>query len=119
MGARHGRLHYRLDHCRLAARGGSRFSGRDARRGDNLLLTSATRTTLATPRREVTSELDIYRAANLLIDRHGGDALIRAARIIDRVLDLGDPEGRQVWKGSSAPLRHCRRLRAACAISPS
>ena len=44
------------------------------------------------------SELDIYRAANLLIDRHGGDALIQAARMIDRMLDLGDPEGRQVWK---------------------
>jgi hypothetical protein len=44
------------------------------------------------------SELDIYRPANLLIDRHGGDALIAAARMIDRMLELGDPEGRQVWK---------------------
>jgi hypothetical protein len=43
-------------------------------------------------------ELDIYRAANLLIDRHGGDALIEAARMIDRMLERGDPEGRQVWK---------------------
>jgi hypothetical protein len=33
-------------------------------------------------------ELDIYRAANLLIVRHGADALI------DRMLELGDPEGR-------------------------
>jgi hypothetical protein len=46
----------------------------------------------------VIPDLDIYRAANLLIDRHGGDALIEAARMIDRMLDLGDPEGRQVWK---------------------
>jgi hypothetical protein len=46
----------------------------------------------------VISELDIYRAANLLIDRHRGDALIQAARMIDRMLDLGDPEGWQVWK---------------------
>jgi hypothetical protein len=44
------------------------------------------------------SELDIYRAANLLIDRHGGDALIEAARMIDRMLELGHPEGRQVWR---------------------
>jgi hypothetical protein len=53
--------------------------------------------TLATPRgRGVVSELDIYRAANLLIDRHGGDALVAAAQMIDRMLELGDPEGRQV-----------------------
>jgi hypothetical protein len=44
------------------------------------------------------SDLDIYRAANLLIDRHGGDALIEAARMIDRMLERGDPEGRQVWR---------------------
>jgi hypothetical protein len=43
-------------------------------------------------------ELDIYRAANLLIDRHGGDALVAAAQMIDRMLELGDPEGRQVWR---------------------
>jgi hypothetical protein len=43
-------------------------------------------------------ELDIYRAANLLIDRHGGDALVAAARMIDRMLELGDAEGRQVWR---------------------
>jgi hypothetical protein len=41
----------------------------------------------------VIPELDIYRAANLLIDRHGGDALIEAARMIDRMLELDDPEG--------------------------
>jgi hypothetical protein len=37
--------------------------------------------------------LDIYRAANLLIDRHGGDALIEAARMIDRMLSLATPRG--------------------------
>jgi hypothetical protein len=52
----------------------------------------------------VISELDIYRAANLLIDRHGGDALIEAARMIDRMLELGDPEGRQVWKRIKAAI---------------
>jgi hypothetical protein len=46
----------------------------------------------------VLSELDIYRAANLLIDRHGADALIAATQMIDRMLQLGDSEGRQVWK---------------------
>lgn len=44
------------------------------------------------------SDLDIYRAANMLIERHGADAVIEAARMIDRMLDRGDAEGRQVWR---------------------
>ena len=44
------------------------------------------------------SDLDIYRDANLLIERHGADAVIEAARMIDRMLELSDPEGRSVWK---------------------
>ena len=57
------------------------------------------------------SEVDIYRAANLLIDRHGGGgALIEAAQMIDRMLELGDPEGRQVWKRIR---RAIEQLRAA------
>jgi hypothetical protein len=43
------------------------------------------------------SDLDIYRAANLLIERHGPDALIEAARRIDTMLDRGDVDGRLVW----------------------
>ncbi len=42
------------------------------------------------------SDLNIYRAANLVIERHGADALIEAARMIDRMLDHGDPEGQRV-----------------------
>jgi len=44
------------------------------------------------------SEIDIYRAANLVIERHGADALIEAARMIDLMLDHGDPEGQRVWQ---------------------
>jgi hypothetical protein len=44
------------------------------------------------------SDLDIYRAANLLIDRHGADAVIEAARLIGRMLDHGDYEGQVVWR---------------------
>jgi hypothetical protein len=44
------------------------------------------------------TDLDIYRAANMLIQRHGADALIEAARMIDRMLDRSDAEGRQVWR---------------------
>ena len=32
------------------------------------------------------SDLDIYRAANLVIKRHGGDAVTEAARMVDRML---------------------------------
>jgi hypothetical protein len=52
----------------------------------------------------VISELDIFRAANLLIDRHGGDAVVEAAKMIDRMLELGDPEGRQVWRRIKAAI---------------
>ena len=44
------------------------------------------------------SDLDIYRAANLVIERHGGDAVIEAARMLDRMLELGDVEGRDLWR---------------------
>jgi hypothetical protein len=43
------------------------------------------------------SDLDIYRAANLLIDRVGFDALAEAARLLDVSLDPGDLEARLVW----------------------
>jgi hypothetical protein len=44
------------------------------------------------------TDLDIYRAANLLIDRYGDDALTEAAQMIDRMLAEGDSEGRIVWR---------------------
>ena len=44
------------------------------------------------------SDLDIYRAANLVIKRHGVDAVIEAARMVDRMLELGDVEGRDLWR---------------------
>ena len=43
------------------------------------------------------TDLDIYRAANLLIERHGTDAVVEAGRLLDLMLDRGDMEGRQVW----------------------
>jgi len=42
--------------------------------------------------------ISIYRAANRLIERYGADAVIEAARMIDRMLDRGDPEGQRVWQ---------------------
>jgi hypothetical protein len=43
------------------------------------------------------SNLDIWRAANLLIRQHGDSAEIEAARLQYLMLDRGDDHGRQVW----------------------
>jgi hypothetical protein len=45
----------------------------------------------------VISDLDTWRAANLLIRQHGDDAEFEAARLQDLMLDRGDDEGRIVW----------------------
>ena len=44
------------------------------------------------------SDLDIWRAANLLIQRHGEDAEIEAAKRADQMLERGDLDGQVVWK---------------------
>jgi hypothetical protein len=44
-------------------------------------------------------DLDIWRAANLLIREHRDDAEIVAARRADEMLDRGDHEGQLVWSG--------------------
>lgn len=43
------------------------------------------------------SELDIWRAASLLIRQHGADAELVAAQRADEMLDCGDGEGQLVW----------------------
>jgi hypothetical protein len=44
--------------------------------------------------------LDLYRSANVLIQRYGTeDALLMAAKRADALLELGDMEGQKVWKG--------------------
>jgi hypothetical protein len=42
--------------------------------------------------------VDIYRAANLVIRRNGADAVIEAARMVGRMLELGDLEDRDLWR---------------------
>lgn len=46
----------------------------------------------------MTSDLDIYRSAAVLIRQHGDGASLEAARLADTMLDKGDIEGQQVWK---------------------
>ncbi len=45
----------------------------------------------------MTSDLDIYRSARLLIDQHGEDAARHAAKRADALLEAGDMEGKAVW----------------------
>ncbi len=45
----------------------------------------------------MTSDLDIYRSAKLLIGKHGEDAPIFAAMQADKCLEGGDLDGKAVW----------------------
>ena len=46
----------------------------------------------------MTSGLDVYRSAKLLIDQHGEAAAIEAAMIADAMLGKGDLDGAAVWR---------------------
>ena len=43
-------------------------------------------------------EIDIWRRAKLLIDRHCDDASVHAAMRADAMFDVGDLEGAAVWR---------------------
>lgn len=43
------------------------------------------------------ADIDVWRAAKLLIDRHGDAAALAAAQRADAMLESGDMEGRTVW----------------------
>ncbi len=57
----------------------------------------------------MTSDLEIYRSAKLLIDRHGDDAVIEAAMMADKMLEQGDLDGLATW---NRILRAIEELRA-------
>ncbi len=42
-------------------------------------------------------EIEIWRAANQLVKRHGEDAGFEAAKRVDAMLEAGDPDGAAVW----------------------
>ncbi len=46
----------------------------------------------------VTSDLDIYRTASVLIREHGEDAALEAAQSADAMLEKGSLDGQRVWK---------------------
>ena len=43
------------------------------------------------------ADIDIWRAAKLLIDKYGDTAPIQAAMRADEMLDVGDMDGKLVW----------------------
>ncbi len=43
-------------------------------------------------------DIDIYRAAKLLVDKHGDEAAITATKRATELLDAGDVDGYAVWK---------------------
>ena len=45
----------------------------------------------------MTSPIDIWCSAKLLVDQHGADAPTRAAQRADELLAAGDIEGRAAW----------------------
>ena len=46
----------------------------------------------------MTDEVDIWRAAKLMVDQHGDDAPIHTAMRADELIERGDMEGAAVWK---------------------
>ena len=46
----------------------------------------------------MTSDLDIYRSANELIEQHGENAPIHATMRADELMETADMEGAAVWK---------------------
>ena len=46
----------------------------------------------------MTSDPDIYRAAKLLMEQHGENAVLRAAERADQFLEAGDMIGATTWR---------------------
>ncbi len=59
----------------------------------------------------MTSDLDIYRSAKLLIDQHGEDASTFATMQADKRAGAGDVEGRAVWLRVLKAIEELQRTR--------
>ena len=58
---------------------------------------------------DVTSDLDIYRSAKLLLDQHGEDATLEAAMRADKLLAAGDLDGKRAWLRIIAAIEEMQR----------
>ncbi len=59
--------------------------------------------------KKVTDDIDIYRAAKLLIDKHGDEADIIAIKRAIKMLDDGDVDGYAVWKRIAGAINDTQR----------
>ena len=57
----------------------------------------------------MTEDIDIWRAAHLLVKRHGADAAIVAAQRVDELLAQGDLDGERIWKRIVSAVRELQR----------
>ncbi len=62
----------------------------------------------------MTSDLDIYRTANVLVKHYGEDAAIEAAHRADAMLEKGRLDGLLVWKRVLAAVREIQRQTRSC-----
>ena len=46
----------------------------------------------------VTSNIDVFRSAAVLVREHGDDASLEAAQLADAMMEKGDVEGAAVWR---------------------
>lgn len=60
----------------------------------------------------MTSDLDIYRSAKLLIDQHGEDARLEAAMRADKLLAKGDLDGKRAWVRIFAAIEKLERTQS-------
>ena len=59
----------------------------------------------------MTDDLDIYRAAKLVIDRHGEDAVLFAEARAVVLAGEGDVEGGAIWLPIKAAVEDLQRMR--------
>ena len=57
----------------------------------------------------MTSDLDTYRSAQVLVKRHGQDAPIEASMRADAMLEAGDLDGYAVWRRIMRAVGELRR----------
>ena len=55
------------------------------------------------------TDLDIWRAANLVIEHHGSDAEFVACGRVDDMIEAGDAAGEATWKRILAAVRELQR----------
>lgn len=61
----------------------------------------------------MTEEIDIWRAAQLLVKRHGDDVEVVAAYRSDELLAQGDTDGQRIWKRILAAVHELQRTKPA------